>query len=77
MTNIIPWSKNELKKNNIKNHIKEIEKKTEAVNIGLNDEDLNVLIQQITKEAKNIMKAVTIKMKQTIKQTGEEKSKYC
>ena len=42
--------------------------------IGLKDEDL---IQQSTKEAKNnIKKAVTIKMKQTIKQSGEEKSKY-
>ena len=40
--------------------------------IGLKD-----LIQQSTKEAKNnIKKAVTIKMKQTIKQSGEEKSKY-
>ena len=57
-------------------HINSWTTKTKLIitGIGLKDEDL---IQQSTKEAKNnIKKAVTIKMKQTIKQSGEEKSKY-
>ena len=49
-------------------------KKQMAANLGLNN---NELVHRTTKEAKNdIKKAVIIKMKLTIKQTGEGKSKY-